>query len=199
MESKSHATRGLVADENETVVRYLFERVYSKGELHHLDSVVTADVVGNSTDSSRAHLGPDGIRTHVIRLRTVFHEFTIEITDLHVVGNTFEVSWTARGTHERRYQGIDPTCTIGRAGEEPRGNRIAIAGDSSGTVRDGRIHEYRMVWNLDELRRQLGVPTSDSETGRGTGGWAEQVPPILEGTARATVSTPSARLDGRWR
>lgn len=186
-----------VADENRAAVRSLFERVYSKGELNLIDDVVTSDFIAESTESSHAYLGPGGMRAHVIRLRAAFRGFTIGIDDLHVQGDTFEVSWTARGTHERRFRGVDPVCDLGRVGEEPRGNRLAVSGDTRGTVRNGKIHESRMVWDAEELRHQLGVSVEDAETDTGAGGWAGRNPSLLEGAAGAEISTlPANSVSG---
>lgn len=159
----SNRNRSIVAAENEAVVRYLFERVYSKGELHRIDDVVTSDFAGYGPESDYVSLGPDGIRAHVIRLRTAFDGFTVEIQDLFVADDGFEVSWIATGTHERRFQDVEPTGTTGHIGEEPHGNRIAISGATSGTFRDGKIHELRTAWDVSDLRRQLMRTVEDTE------------------------------------
>lgn len=191
MPTESTIERGQAGDENRTAIRCLFERVYSKGELHRINDVVTSDFTGESNESSRAHFGPDGVKTHVVGLRTAFNKFTIVIDDLHVRGDSFEVSWTARGNHERRFRGIDPTCNIGQAGEEPHGNRIAVSGDSSGTIRNGKIHDSRMVWDVEELRQQLGTSIEDLETDTGAGEWTGQNPLRLEGKTGVKTSTRS--------
>lgn len=165
MSSKSDSKRGRVADEDRAVVHRLFERVYSKGELNLIDELVASDFTGYSTESSDLYLGPVGVKTHVRRLRTAFHGFTIEIDDLYVEGDTFEGSWTARGTHEQRYVGVEPTCTIGQAGEEPHGNRVTVTGVASGTIRNDKIHELRMRWDVETLRRQLGSSTEAAKIG----------------------------------
>lgn len=143
--------RNQISDENQMTVRGLFERVYSKGELHLVDGLVASDFVGYSTESGDAYVGPQGIKTHVIRLRTAFHGFAIEIDELQVDDDTFEASWTARGTHERRFLGVDSTCNIGQAGEEPRGNRITVSGVTIGAIENGKIHESEMVLDVEGL------------------------------------------------
>lgn len=184
MLSETTKKRNKVADENQAVIRCLFERVYSKGELSLIDNLVTPDFVGESAESSRAYLGPRGIKTQVIRLRTAFHEFTTEIDDLHMQADTFEVAWTARGTHERRFQGVDPTCNLGRVGEEPRGNRFAVSGNTKGTICNRKIHGSRMAWDVAELRRQLGASIKDVETNTGAVERTGRNPPHLEGGDR---------------
>lgn len=163
MTRASNSQPSTVAQGNEAVVRYLFERVYSKGELHRIDDVVTTDFAGEDTESAHRCLGPVGVRAHVVRLRTAFDGFTVEIRDLHVDDDGFEVSWIATGTHERRFQNVEPMATIGQIGVEPHGNRITITGDTSGTFRDGKIDETLTEWDAAELHRQLKPSIGDAE------------------------------------
>lgn len=141
--------------EDKAVIRHLFEQVYSKGRLGIVNVLVSSEFSGSSSVSPDAYFGPDGLKSHVIRLRTVFHGFTIDIDDLHVKGDSFEVSWTARGKHERRFLDIEPSCIIGRAGVEPHGIEIAVAGITTGTITGGKIRESSMIWDVKELRHQL--------------------------------------------
>lgn len=174
MPGKSSSKRDRDRDEDRAVVRRLFEQVYSKGDLSIVDELVASDFVGYSTESSDTYHGPDGVKTHMSRLRAAFHGFTIEIDGLHVEGNTFEVSWTARGTHERRFLGVEPTCTVGQAGEEPHGNQIAVPGVTTGTIANGKIHESKMIWDVAALRHQLGSSVEIAETGADPGESAAQ-------------------------
>lgn len=155
--------RGRDSDRNRAVVRRLFERVYSKGDLSLVDELVATDFVGYSTETADAYLGPEGVKTHMSRLRAAFHGFTIDVDAIHVEGDTFEVAWTARGVQERRFLGVEPTCTIGRAGEEPRGTRIAVPGVATGRITNGKIHESEMVWDVEVLRNQLGASAEDAD------------------------------------
>lgn len=180
MHRTSTTNRSQTDNRNETVVRLLFERVYSKGELSHIDDAVTPDFTGESTDSPSIHVGPDGLRSHVLRLRTTFYAFTMEIGELHVQDDTFVVTWTAHGTQERSFQGIAPTITIGRAGEEPHGSPVTVSGVTYGTLRDGRIHESQMVWNVDEWNPESGIPAEDTRLESGTGERIEQSLSLLE-------------------
>lgn len=163
MPSESLSKRSQGGHEYQAVIRCLFERVYSKGELSLVEELVTADFVGDSIESADAYLGSKGVKKHVIRLRTAFHGFTVEIDDLFIEDNTLKVLWTARGTHERRLLGINPTCNIGQVGEEPHGNRFTVSGITTGTIKNGKIDEMEMIWDLEKLCRQLGSSVEDAE------------------------------------
>lgn len=148
--------------EDQAVIRRLFEQVYSKGRLNIINELVSSEFSGSSSASPDAYFGLDGLKSRVIRLRKAFHGFTIDIDDLHVKGDSFEVSWTARGRHERQFLDIEPTCIIGQAGVEPHGIEIAVAGITTGTITGGKIQENSMIWDIEELRHQLGSAVDPS-------------------------------------
>lgn len=181
MPNKSFPKHGRIRnrDRERVVIRRLFERVYSKGDLSLVEELVASDFVGTSNESSERYLGPAGVKTHVSRLRGAFFGFTIEIEDISLDGDTFEVTWTARGTHERRFLGVDPTCPIGRAGEEPHGSRIAVGGVTRGTITNEEIHESEMVWDVKTLRHQLGSSGEVTETDTDSGKCNERKPLLL--------------------
>lgn len=156
--------RSQVEELNGALIRHCLERVYSNGELSLVNQLVAPDFVGESNESSAAHLGTEGVKAHVIQLRRTLNGFTITVDGLRLEGDTFEVSWTACGAHERRFLGIDPTCNIGQAGEEPHGNRIAVAGLTTGTISDGKIKTFRMSWDVEALRHQLASPVKHGDT-----------------------------------
>lgn len=180
MPTQAPSKRSQDGNQTQAVIRRLFERVYSNGALSLVDELVTADFVGDSIESADTYVGPEGAKTHVIQLRTAFHGFTIEIDDLDVADDTFEVLWTARGTHERQLLGINPTCNIGQAGDEPHGNRFTVSGITTGTIQNGKIHEMEMVWDSETLRRQLGSSVEDAEIDSGTRDPIEPNGPLLE-------------------
>lgn len=160
----SITNRSQTDNRNHAVVRSLFERIYSKGELSRIDEVVTPDFTGESTESPHRFIGPAGLKSHVLRLRTTFYAFTMVINELHVRDDAFTVSWTARGTQEQRFQGVDPMITIGQVGEEPHGSLVTVSGETTGVIRDGRIHESRMVWNVAERDPQINAATEGADS-----------------------------------
>lgn len=147
----------------EDVIRSLFERVYSKGVLNLVDELLASDFTASSSTSDDPYHGPQGMKAHVSRLRVAFHGFTIDINTLHVVGDAFEVHWTARGRHERPFMGMEPTCHIGQAGEEPCGTRFTVTGDANGVLTNEGIKELDMRWDMVALYRQLDAEASRSD------------------------------------
>lgn len=150
-------------EEDHAVIRHLFEHVYSRGRLDILSVLVGPEFRGSSSVSPDASFGLDGLKSHVIRLRNAFHGFNIDIDDLLVKGDNFEVVWTACGSHERRFLDIEPTCIIGQAGVEPHGIEMAVAGRTTGMITGGKIQESSMIWDIKELRHQLGPAVGASQ------------------------------------
>lgn len=163
MPSELRPKRTRDSGQEQAILRCLFERVYSTGELSFVDELVGPDFIGDSIESTDGYLGPDGMKTHVTRLRRAFHGFTLEIDALQVEGDNFEVQWTARGTHERPFVGIEPTCNIGPLGEDPHGTRIAVTGDARGVLTNGLLREWIMTWDEESLHRQLGAAASQAD------------------------------------
>lgn len=163
MSTRLHSVDRDVPVEPEAVIRPLFERIYSKGVLHLVDELVASDFTAYSSTSDDPYHGSEGMKAHVGRLRVAFHGFAIDIDALRVAGDAFEVNWTARGTHERPFMGLEPTCHIGPAGAEPRGTRFTVTGDASGVLTNEGIEELDMSWDMASLYRQLDGDASRSD------------------------------------
>lgn len=152
MARTSGSTRQRPSVGAETAIRRLFERVYSTGELSQVDTLVASDCTAYSVEAATAYHGPAGMKTHVSRLRTAFGGFSIEIDALRDSGDAVAVEWTARGRHERPFVGVEPTCRVGAAGEEPHGPQVVVPGRASGRFAREQLREWRMEWNVDDLR-----------------------------------------------
>jgi ketosteroid isomerase-like protein len=146
------------APSTQTVVRRLLEGLYSGGDLPLSETLLAPDYVGDSSESSERYVGPEGGKAHVRMLRSAIRGLDLHIDAFSQDGERFEVAWTARGTQEGRFAGVDPVLVVGAPGEEPHGPAIAVRGVISGRVRDGRVRDSHMVWDHDALRRQLGGP-----------------------------------------
>lgn len=195
MTSHSTQTDTRLAHADAAVVHRLFERVYSKGELLHVDDIVAPAVVLYSDELREAYVGSDGIGTHVKRLRRAFHGFTMEVDALHLSGESFVAEWTARGSHERPFMGVEPTCIVGGPGTEPHGKRIEVSGVAAGTIRNGVLTECRLEWDLATLRRQLGAPDRADHPGDDVDASAARRRPldernVAEGAVVLPLETP---------
>jgi hypothetical protein len=67
--------------------------------------------------------------------------------DMKVEGNVVSVSWTARGTHTGKGNGL----------MKPTGKHILVHGNSRFRVVNGKIAEVWNNYNRNDIFRQLGV------------------------------------------
>lgn len=142
----SHGSRGqttgtALTAEHERLIRHLFERVYSTGELDLIDDLVASTYVGYGGDPDGVALGADGARAHVVRLRSAFFGLTLEVDEIDGDAEGFEVHWTARGRLERPIGGLAPATKRGPPGTEPGGPWRTVTGATTGRIVDGEIRE----------------------------------------------------------
>lgn len=153
-DSSTPSPAGQFSVETEEVLHRLFERVYSEGDLTVAGDVVATDFEGRCSGTTEPFHGIAGVKEHASRLRSAFVGLTVEIDDLRRTPEGFQARLTAEGRFERPFAGVEPTCVIGRAGEEPRGPTVTIAGDVSGRVTGGALSGFDIEWDIDALRNQ---------------------------------------------
>lgn len=153
-DSSTPTSTGQFSVETEQALHRLFERVYSEGDLTVAGEVVAADFEGRCTGTSEPFHGVVGVKEHASRLRSALAGLTVEIDDLRRTPEGFQARLTAQGRFERPFSGVEPTCVIGRAGEEPRGPTVTISGELSGRVTAGALSGFDIEWDIEALRNQ---------------------------------------------
>lgn len=142
------------AVEDGHVFHRLVERVYSEGELSTAEELVADDFHGHCAATSEDYHGVTGLKAHASRFRAAFPGLTAEIDDLRSTPLGFEARLTMEGRFERAVGGVEPTCVIGAAGEEPGGRMVQISGVVSGRLADGQLRHCDFDWDIDALRNQ---------------------------------------------
>lgn len=138
----------------EQVLHRLFDVVYSEGDLRVTEEVVGDTLRAHCAGTDRTYRGVSGLKAHAARLRNTFFGLTIEVNAVDRFPDGFVAELTATGRFERPLGGVQPTCQIGSAGEEPGGPRVAVAGSVEGTMTDGRLVELVFNWDFEALRAQ---------------------------------------------
>lgn len=160
MLASEHGERGAVttssegAVEDERVLRRLFDLVYSEGDLRVARELVAPGFRGYCSGTGDEYHGSSGVKAHASRLRSAFPGLTVEIDGLRRTSAGFEASLVVQGRFERAFGGIEPTCVIGPAGDEPHGPRVTLAGVVSGTMAGGQLREWDIEWDLKGLPDQ---------------------------------------------
>lgn len=121
-----------------------------------LHEVLTDDIVLHDPhlEDIRGH---DRVAHYYASFHDAFPDIAFTVDDLFTTGDQIAVRWTAEGTHEAAFWGIDPT-----------GNEMHLSGIDIVQVTDDQISEVWTVYDSATLLEQLGVeppvtpPTGES-------------------------------------
>lgn len=141
------------SQQNESVVRRFFD-AWNDADFEVIDEVVAADADHyNPMDPPNVPPGPEGEKQLVRAYQSAFPDATIEIENLVADGEKVAVRWTATGTHDGEFMGIEPT-----------GNDVEIVGFEINQVEDGQIVASWGLFDGLGLLQQLGaVPEQPAE------------------------------------
>lgn len=110
-----------------------------------LGDVLTDDVVLHDPHLSDIH-GHDRVARYYATFHDAFPDIAFTVDDLFVTGDRVAVRWTAEGTHQADFWGIESTD-----------NEIHLSGIDIVRVEDDRISEVWTVYDSATLLQQLDV------------------------------------------
>ena len=134
------------------VLRYV-DDVYNGGDIALVDELIADDHICHGPLGN--HCGLESIRRDVLGLRDAFPDLRFELTDLVAEGDRVARRWVATGTHQGSFQGIAPT-----------GRRVSLTGIAIDRVRDGKLAETWLDFDMFGLLRQLGAVEERISNGR---------------------------------
>jgi steroid delta-isomerase-like uncharacterized protein len=135
-----------VSQQNEAVVRRLFEEGWNRGNLAVVD-----DCLSNSYTQEgplETVRGPEGEKAQITKYRNAFPDCHLQIDEAISAGDRVVVRFTYSGTHRGDLEGIPPT------GRSVQGKGIDVL-----HMLDGRIVASYSQWDALGLMQQLGVVT----------------------------------------
>ena len=135
------------AAENKALVRRFYEQVWMRGELDAADEVFADEYVRHDFRASDPVPGPEGQKQIAAAFRSAFPDLTFDIDFLLADGEYVVGRWTASGTHEGAWAGVEPT-----------GRRMTFSAVNVFRFEDGKVVE---IWNHRDdlgLMEQLGAP-----------------------------------------
>ena len=97
--------------------RRLIEEAFNQGDLAVLDEILADDWVGHTSTSAEDLQGPDDMKEYIEETRSAFPDIELDLEHLVAEGEMVASHWTATGTHEGEFIGIEAT------GELLRGDR----------------------------------------------------------------------------
>lgn len=129
---------------NEEIVRRFVEESFDEGGFDHIDELLANDFVAHESGQSEPIRGSEEFKQIVTLYRSAFPDIEFTIHDMVSEGDRVAVHWTASGTHDGELMGIEPT-----------GKRVKNEGMEFNRLRDGKIVETRVVWDVFGMLRQF--------------------------------------------
>lgn len=132
------------AEQNEAVVRQVFDDLFSRGRYEQIDRIYARDCVVHHNNRlyklEESVAEGKGWRSAAPDLHMTADQVTSQ-------GDIVTVAWTARGQHTGKGNGL----------MKPTGKHILVRGNSRFRVLNGKIVEVWNNYDRNEIFRQLGV------------------------------------------
>lgn len=90
--------------------------------------------------------GHDRVKAYYTSFHEAFPDIAFTVDDLIMADDSATVRWTAEGTHDQPFWGIDPT-----------GNEIHLSGIDIVRLQDDQVSHVWTVYDSATLLQQLGV------------------------------------------
>ena len=131
--------------DNEAVVRQFFD-AWNEADLDVVDDVVAADAEQHNPQEPPVPPGPEGEKQLIEVYHSAFSNATLTIEEIVADGDSVAVRYTATGTHDGEFMGVEPT-----------GNDVEIVGFEINRLAEGQIVESWGLFDTFGLMQQLGV------------------------------------------
>ena len=140
-----------MSQQNEALVRRMFDEAWSRGNLDVVDDCVATDAV--EYDPAETLRGPQGQKDMITRYRTAFPDCRLEILEMLSTGDRVVTRFRYSGTQRGQLGPIAPT------NRQVSGEGIVIH-----RCEKGRIVEGHSQWDQLGMLQQLGVVTLPGQT-----------------------------------
>ncbi len=138
------------AEENKSLVRRFVEEFWNEGNTAAADELMAPDAEIHMPTGEMVNL--DGLKGFASMFRGSFPDWHSTAEELIAEGDKVAERWTGRGTHLGELQGIPPT-----------GKRVEVPGSVFYRIVDGKIVEFRGLFNMMSLMQQLGAIPSPQQ------------------------------------
>jgi steroid delta-isomerase-like uncharacterized protein len=135
------------ADANKALVRRFYEEVWARGNLDVADGLFADDYVRHDFRGGEPEAGAEGQKRIAAAFRAAFPDLAWDVDFILADGDFVAGRWTATGTHQGPWAGVEPT-----------GRPMRFSGINVFRFADGKVVE---IWNHRDdlgLMQQLGVP-----------------------------------------
>ncbi len=132
--------------ENKEVVRRFMEDCWNRGDMGHIEELVSKDCRYHDPVFPSLNSGLESLKRHIGTCRSGFPDLRFTIDDMISERNEVVIHWTARGNHRGQFLGMAPT-----------NKSAAVTGTSIYKLDGKKIVEQWSDWNLLSLLEQLGL------------------------------------------
>jgi steroid delta-isomerase-like uncharacterized protein len=136
----------MTVDDNKALVRRFYDEVWARGNLDVADDVFADEYVRHDFRGGEPEPGPEGQKHIASDFRAAFPDLEWNVDFLIGEGDLVAGRWTATGTHDGPWAGVEPT-----------GKPMRFSGINVFRFEDGKVVE---IWNHRDdlgLMQQLGA------------------------------------------
>ncbi|MEY7851296.1 ester cyclase [Natrarchaeobius sp. A-rgal3] len=132
--------------DSKALVRRDPEEVWTEGDLEVIDEIFAEEFVLHDPSAGGEPRGREEYRGYVETYREAFPDVEYEVEDAIGDGEYVTIRYTAHGTHDGEFLGLEPT-----------GDRVSVSGMELYRVEDGAIVEMWTNYDALGLFQELGV------------------------------------------
>lgn len=135
----------MATQENITLIRKLFDELYTKSNLRVADELVATNVKLMDPAAPNFKGGLVEFKERETMYNKAFPHKTLKIDDIFATDDRVVARWTCTGVHKGELQGITPT-----------NKNIKISGISIFRINNGKVTEISQMWDRLGLLEQIG-------------------------------------------
>jgi steroid delta-isomerase-like uncharacterized protein len=130
---------------SKTMAQRLIDALNTRSEQQILQ-LYDANYIGEDLTGNKTRRGTDAIRQWLQNIFLAFPNIHYELEDSFETDERMVVHWIATGNHQGTFLKIPAT-----------GKPVSIHGMSITRIKDGKITEGKLIWDLAGVLRQLGL------------------------------------------
>lgn len=138
-----------MVEQNKEMARRFYEECWNQGKLDRVDQYIAKDCRYHDPVFPALAPGLDSLKRHITMCRNAFPDLRFTLDDTIAERDEVVVHWTAHGTQEGQFLGVAATRKI-----------ASVGGTSIYRIKNQRIVEQFIDWNLLTLLEQLGAATA---------------------------------------
>jgi steroid delta-isomerase-like uncharacterized protein len=138
-----------ILDQNKEIARRFYDECWNQGKIDRADQFLSKDCRYHDPAFPSLAPGVESLKRHITMSRNAFPDLRFSLDDMIAERDEVVAHWTAHGTHEGPFLGVAATRKV-----------VSVGGTSIYRIKNQRIVEQFVDWNLLTLLEQLGAATA---------------------------------------